>query len=256
MTQNYKMVLEYDGSRYNGWQKQNNTSNTIQQKIEKILSDVSKSDVEVFGSGRTDAGTHAWGQTANFHMHWQGTTEQLFKNINMLLPEDIALLSLQKVDKRFHARFHAVGKKYIYRIWNSEISPVFQRKYVFVNENTLDIEQMKKAACLLLGEHDFKNFCSNKKMKKSTIRHLYSIDIVKKGNEIQIIYIGNGFLYNMVRILTGTLIEVGEKKRTVQSVLDIFSAENRQYAGFTAPAKGLVLAEVYYDTVPVSNILK
>lgn len=244
---NYKMILSYDGSRYNGWQKQGNTSNTIQQKLENIISDVVKEKVEVFGSGRTDAGVHAWAQTANFHTKCSEKPDTIFYYINKALPDDIALLSLQEVDNRFHARLNAKGKKYIYRIWNSSISPVFDRKYVFINENDLNIEEMKKASQYLLGEHDFKNFCSNKRMKKSTIRYIHSIEIIKKQQEIQIVFIGNGFLYHMVRILTGTLIEVAEGKRTAQSVCDIFEAPNRESAGFTAPAKGLVLAETIYN---------
>lgn len=247
MKQNYKMVLKYDGSRYNGWQKQGNTQNTIQQKIENILTNIAGENVEVFGSGRTDAGAHAWGQTANFHMCCVEKEEALFEHINALLPEDIALLSLEKVENRFHARLNAKAKKYVYRIWNSVVSPVFERKYVFVNENSLDVESMKKGANYFIGEHDFKNYCSNKKMKKSTVRTIYSVELVQKEHEIQIVYVGNGFLYNMVRIMTGTLIEVGEGKRTAESIKTIFEAENRQYAGFTAPARGLALAEVYYD---------
>ncbi len=245
--QNYKMLLQYDGSRYNGWQKQGNTKNTIQQKLEEILSQISQKETEVFGSGRTDAGTHAWGQVANFHMQWQGSTNGLFLKINEALPEDIALLSLQKVPPRFHSRLQATAKTYVYRIWNSVIPAVFERKYVFVDKTPLDTEQMKRAAAYLLGEHDFKNFSSVKKTKKSTIRFLYHIEIVKKENEIQLIFTANGFLYNMVRILSGTLIEVGEGKRSAESIKEIFAAKSREAAGFTAPAKGLALAEVFYD---------
>lgn len=244
---NYKMLLQYDGSRYNGWQKQGNTKNTIQEKLENILNRLSENTVEVFGSGRTDAGTHAWGQVANFHMNWEGKTKELFLKINDALPEDIALLSLEKVPSRFHSRLHATAKTYVYRIWNSVIPPVFERKYVFVDKTPLDVEQMKKAASYLLGEHDFQNFSSVKKTKKSTIRFVYHIEFLKKGEEIQLIFTGNGFLYNMVRILSGTLIEVGEGKRKAESIPEIFEAKSREAAGFTAPAKGLVLAKVFYD---------
>lgn len=247
MKQNYKVILKYDGSRYNGWQKQGNTKNTIQEKLETIISDIAGEKIEVFGSGRTDAGTHAWGQVANFHMDWAETEKALFERINALLPEDIAIISLEKAENRFHARLNAKAKKYVYRIWNSSVSPVFERKYVFVNETKLDVESMKKGASYLIGEHDFKNYCSNKRMKKSTVRNLYRIEFVQKEQELQIVYLGNGFLYNMVRIITGTLIEVGEGKRTAESVRAVFEGQNRQCAGFTAPAKGLALAEVYYD---------
>lgn len=243
---NYKMILQYDGSRYDGWQKQGNTGDTIQQKLETLLSDLVGHPVEVIGSGRTDAGVHAYGQVANAKLEWKKSEDELLWSINEKLPEDIAVLVVKEVPIRFHSRLNAQSKTYRYRIWNSKRPPVFERKTVFWCKEPLDIEKMKKASALLLGSHDFKNFSSSKG-KKTTIRTIYRVDIFCKGEEVQIVYHGNGFLYHMVRILTGTLVEVGEGKRTVDSITEIFNAKNRDEAGFTAPAKGLALMEVFYE---------
>lgn len=244
---NYKMILAYDGGRYNGWQKQGNTDNTIQEKLEKLLSKMGGEPIEVAGSGRTDAGTHAKGQVANFHMAWSGTEDELMEEINSHLPEDIAVLSLEEVGMRFHSRLSAKAKIYEYTIWNSPIPPVFDRKYVFWVPETLNLEAMQNAAKEFVGEFDFKSFCANKRMKKSTVRTIYNIDIRRDGHKIILSFHGNGFLYQMVRILTGTLIEVGEGKKTVADMSEILSAQNREVAGFTAPAKGLCLEEVFYE---------
>ncbi|KXL51685.1 tRNA pseudouridine synthase A [Anaerotignum neopropionicum] len=246
MMRNYKMLLAYDGGRYNGWQKQGNTDNTIQEKLEGIVSALAGCPIEVYGSGRTDAGTHAYGQVANFHMNWEGTAEKLMDCINEKLPEDMAVLSLESVSPRFHSRLSAKGKIYEYTIWNSKKPPVFERKYVFWCEKPLHLEKMKEASQAFLGEHDFKSFCANKRMKKSTVRKIYEIQFLCTEDKITISYHGNGFLYQMVRILTGTLIEVGEGKRQPEEISAILAALDREKAGFTAPAKGLVLREVFY----------
>jgi len=244
---NFKMILAYDGGRYNGWQKQGNTDNTIQEKLEGIVSALAGCPTEVYGSGRTDAGTHAYGQVANFHMKWSGTVEELMDCINQKLPEDIAVLSLKMVPPRFHSRLSAKAKTYEYTIWNSKKPPVFQRKYVFWCEKPLNVQKMQEASKAFVGEHDFKSFCANKRMKKSTVRKIYDIQFQCDENKIAISYHGNGFLYQMVRILTGTLIEVGEGKRDVEEIPSILAAMEREKAGFTAPAKGLALKEVYYE---------
>ncbi len=243
---NYKMILAYDGGRYNGWQKQGNTDNTIQEKLEKLLSTLADTPIEVYGSGRTDAGTHAKGQVANFHMNWMGTEAELMAKINSHLPEDIAVLSLEEADGRFHSRLSAKAKTYEYTIWNSPIPPVFERKYAFWVPEKLDVDAMKSAANAFVGIHDFKSFCANKRMKKSTVRTIYSIDIQEDGHKIVLSFRGNGFLYQMVRILVGTLVEVGEGKKNVGDLSGILTAENREAAGFTAPSKGLCLREVEY----------
>lgn len=244
---NYKIVLAYDGTRYNGWQKQGNTDNTIQAKLEHILKDICGQETEVFGSGRTDAGTHATGQVMNFRMDWKGSEKALLDAFNERLPEDMAGLSIEEMPPRFHSRLSAGAKHYSYTIWKSSRPPVFERKYVFRCGGDLDIAAMKQAAAAFLGEHDFKSFCANKRMKKSTVRTIYDIRFEETEDKLILHFYGNGFLYQMVRILTGTLIEVGEGKRKATEMPDILRAESREAAGFTAPSRGLFLREVFYE---------
>lgn len=243
---NYKMIIEYDGTRYNGWQKQGNSENTIQQKIEDVLFKMTEKAIEINGSGRTDAGTHALGQTANFHTDSEMNCDEMVKYFNKYLPKDIAVTDIQEADNRFHARLNAKGKKYIYRIWNSSVHNVFERNYLFSYDNELDVDAMKKAASFLVGQHDFKAFSSIKKNKKSTVREIYSIDISKKGDEISFLFYGNGFLYNMIRIIVGTLIDVGEGKIQPESINGILESCSRENAGKTMPSCGLTLLEVLY----------
>ena len=244
---NYKLVLQYDGTKLNGWQKQGNTDNTIQGKLEAILEKMYGEYVEIHGSGRTDAGVHALGQVANFHASEQFSTEEIQNTLNEYLSKDIRVLDVETVDERFHARLTAKGKTYEYRIDNGKIANVFQRKYTMREENPLDLTAMKNAAAYLLGTHDFKTFCANKKMKKSTVRTITAVEIKENDGIVSIRYTGNGFLYNMVRILTGTLIEVGRGKRAPEDVKEIINAQDRGAAGFTAPAQGLFLVEVDYS---------
>ena len=244
---NYKLVLQYDGTKLNGWQKQGNTDNTIQGKLEAILERMYGEYVEIHGSGRTDAGVHAFGQVANFHASGKFSLEEIKAALNEYLSKDIRVLKVENVDERFHARLTAKAKTYEYRIDNGEVADVFQRKYVMREENPLDLEVMREAAGYLVGTHDFKTFCANKKMKKSTVRTIYSIVIEEKDGMVSIRYNGNGFLYNMVRILTGTLIEVGRGLRKPEEMQAIIDAQDRGAAGFTAPAQGLYLVEVEYD---------
>lgn len=243
---NFRIVLQYEGTKYQGWQKQESTDNTIQGKLENILSKMVGETVEVHGAGRTDAGVHAKGQVAHFKLNTNKSEKQILQYLNQYLPEDIAVISLKEAGERFHARLNAVGKIYQYRIINSDIPNVFDRRYVHVVEQPLDIAKMKQAAELLMGEHDFKAFTSAKKGKKSTVRYIESISIEKTGDEISILYKGDGFLYHMVRILSGTLIEVGLSERSVESVLEALHSLDRKNAGFLAPAKGLTLIEVLY----------
>lgn len=244
---NYKIIIKYDGSDYNGWQKQGNTKNTIQGALEMAVKNVTGEEAEVIGSGRTDAGVHAFAQVANFKLARHIDSLKLKEQLNRNVHDDICILSVEEADIRFHSRLNAKGKKYLYRIQNTIESDVFSRNYKYHYDANLDIELMRKAAQLMVGKHDFRSFCSNKHMKKSTVRTVYSIDITKdKYGEIQILYYGNGFLYNMVRIMTGTLIEVGRGIRDYKSIKDTFSACDRQSAGVTAPACGLMLIEVEY----------
>ena len=243
---NYQLLLQYDGTKLNGWQKQGNTDNTIQGKLEEILKRTYGTEIEVCGSGRTDAGVHAFGQVANFHAPAVYSPEEIQKILNEYLSKDIRVLQVKIVEERFHARLSAKGKTYEYRIDNGRIANVFQRKYTMREELPLDLQAMKDASVYFLGTHDFKTFCANKKMKKSTVRTITSIRIEEKDGIVSIRYTGNGFLYNMVRILTGTLIEVGRGKRKPEEMKSVLEAMDRGAAGFTAPAQGLFLVEVSY----------
>lgn len=249
MKKNIKIVLEYDGSRYDGWQKQGNTDNTIQGKIEAILKKWSGEEIEIHGSGRTDAGVHARGQVANFHIDEKvcPDSETAKGYLNRYLPDDIRILSAEVMSERFHSRLLATRKTYSYSIDTAPKKNVFERKYVWGLGENLDVVSMRKAAEYVLGEHDFKSFCSNKKMKKSTVRKIESIHIEETGTKVVISYTGNGFLYNMVRILTGTLVEVGMGKRKPEEMKAILAAVNREAAGMTAPPEGLSLVMVEYE---------
>lgn len=243
---NFRIVLQYEGTKYQGWQKQESTDNTIQGKLENILSKMAGVPVEVHGAGRTDAGVHAKGQVAHFKIDTQMSENQIMDYMNQYLPEDIAVISLKEAGERFHARLNAIGKIYQYRIVNSTIPHVFDRRYVHMVEKALDIEKMRKAADILEGTHDFKAFTSTKRGKKSTVRTIESIHIKKDGDEIIMTYKGDGFLYHMVRILSGTLIEVGLSERSIGSVHEALQSLDRKNAGMLAPAKGLTLIEVLY----------
>ncbi len=249
MKKNIKIVLEYDGSRYDGWQKQGNTDNTIQGKIEAILYKWSGEEIEVHGSGRTDAGVHARGQVANFHINEKlcSDAKTAMNYLNQYLPEDIRVLSAEEMPERFHSRLLAIRKTYSYSVDMSLKKNVFERKYVWGLGEKLDIAAMRKAADYFVGEHDFKSFCSNKKMKKSTVRRIDSIYIEEMDSKVVFSYTGNGFLYNMVRILTGTLVEVGLGKRKPEEMKRILAAMNREAAGMTAPPEGLFLVTVEYE---------
>ena len=243
---NFRIVLQYEGTKYQGWQKQESTGNTIQGKLENILSRMVDSPIEIHGAGRTDAGVHAKGQVAHFKADTTMTENEILRYINQYLPEDIAVVNVKEAGERFHARLNAIGKIYQYRIMNSEIPHVFERRYVHEETATLDIQKMENAAERLIGTHDFKAFTSTKRGKKSTVRTIESITIDKIGDEIRMTYKGDGFLYHMVRILSGTLIEVGRGERSVESVSEALSSMERENAGFLAPAKGLTLMEVLY----------
>lgn len=247
MKKNYKMTIQYDGTRYDGWQRQGNTGNTIQSKLEDVLGKMVGEDVEIYGSGRTDAGVHAIGQVANVHLDTEKTLQEIMDYVNQYLPDDIALIQLEEVPDRFHSRLNAAGKVYTYWIEMSPKCPVFQRKYVYTLGKKLDVESMRQAAKLLCGTHDYKSFCSKKTLKKSSVRTVKTISFHEHGSQLEIHVIGNGFLYNMVRIMIGTLIEVGLGKRDPESMKEILEARDRQAAGETAPACGLFLTAVMYE---------
>lgn len=250
------MILQYEGTRYQGWQKQASTDNTIQGKLETLLFKMTGEKTEVQGSGRTDAGVHALGQVANFHSDTSMSPSEIMEYMNFYLPEDIAVISLMEAPERFHSRLNAKGKTYCYRVINADVPHVFDRRYVHMAEAELDIGRMRKGAEYLLGSHDFKAFTSNKRSKKSTVRTIEDIRIEKavstsmgmrkEEDEIRFFYSGNGFLYHMARIITGTLLEVGTHERKPEEVGQILKSGLRENAGELVPAKGLTLMEVRY----------
>ena len=246
MKRNFKLTLCYDGTRYRGWQKQGNTDNTIQAKLETLLSRMLGQTVEVAGSGRTDAGVHARRQVCSFRAETELSTEIMLTELRKYLPEDIGALALEEAEERFHARLSCREKTYVYRLWNSAAPNVFERKYVTAWPGVLDEEKMRQAAELLCGEHDFSAFCTARGKKKSAVRRLKNIDFQREGEELRLIFTGDGFLYNMVRILTGTLLEVGSGQRSAESVGEALASGKRELAGFTAPAQGLFLWELRY----------
>ena len=242
---NLRLDICYDGTRYRGWQRLPGQANTIQGKLEQALSRILGEPIEINGSGRTDAGVHALGQVASFHCESAMPAGEILLQLRRYLPEDIGIYSCREVSPRFHARLNAKQKTYCYRIWNSEMPCVFQRRFVAVMPERLDVAAMEQAARLLLGRHDFSAFCGNARMKKSTVRELYAVTIRREGEQLQLRFTGNGFLYNMVRILTGTLVEVGRGARRPETIPELFGAK-REQAGFLAPAQGLCLEEVVY----------
>lgn len=249
---NYRFLIQYDGTRYDGWQKQRNTGRTIQGRLEAVLAKLCgcpEGEIEVQGSGRTDAGVHARGQVANARMDTPLSCAGIRDYLNQYLPADISVVSVTEADGRFHSRLNARAKTYRYRIYTGDAKPVFDRNYIWVptKKTPLYVPDMERAARFLEGEHDFKSFCTNRQMKKSTVRRIYSLRVEQTGDEICMIATGNGFLYNMVRILAGTLYEVGTGERKPEEMEQILKARDRQAAGMLAPAKGLTLEKVYYE---------
>ena len=242
---NLRLDICYDGSRYRGWQRLPGRDDTIQGKLEDCLSRILGERIGISGSGRTDAGVHARHQFENFHCGSTLPCQEILEQLRRYLPEDIGIHSCKEASPRFHARLNAKEKTYLYRIWNSENPCVFDRRFVAVMPETLDVNAMQEAAEKLCGEHDFSAFCGNAKIKKSTVRFIRSIEINPVGEEIRLSFTGNGFLHNMVRILVGTLVEVGRGERMPDSIPDLFGSK-RAEAGFLAPAKGLCLEEVMY----------
>lgn len=244
---NIKMTIEYDGGRYLGWQRLGDSDKSIQGKIEHILTQLTGSPTEIIGSGRTDAGTHARGQIANFKtesdMDLNTMQEILIRN----LPQDIIVKELKEVHERFHSRYNAKGKQYSYYVWNHVIPSAFERNYSFHYPEKLNIENMQKACHKLTGTHDFIGFSALKKTKKSTVRTIDKITIEKKGNLIHFTFVGNGFLHKMVRIITGTLLEIGAGTLEPEAIDDIFESGVRSDAGITVPSQGLFLDEVFYE---------
>lgn len=274
---NYRLEIQYDGTRYNGWQKQPDTNNTIQGKIEDVFSRMAPDQpypIQLISAGRTDAGVHARCQVANIHLETPLSCEDIRTYLNRYLPEDIGIVSVSPAGERFHARLNASGKTYCYRVALDPALHILERRYMtpiseiisrleanarkdlpfpptepaFLRLSTgdFDLSSMQAAADLLVGTHDFGGFTS-RRMKKSTVRTIKQISIEELPGELRLSFTGDGFLYNMVRILTGTLWEAAFHLRDAASVDRILHQADRTFAGFTAPARGLILTEVYYS---------
>lgn len=244
---NIKLILEYDGSRYNGWQRQTTIKSTVQGRIEHVLQLMTGEKIELHGSGRTDTGVHALGQVANFHTQSQKGLSEIEDYLHKYFPDDINLLDIQEMPERFHSRLNSKGKEYLYQIWNHPFKKnIFNRGYYFHIKKPLNIEKMKEAADLFVGTKDFRSFTALKSKNKSTVRTLSKIDILKKESAITINFSGDGFLHRMVRVITGTIIQVGLGELSVSEIEEMFEKEKRSVAGFTAPPHALFLLKVIY----------
>lgn len=243
---NLKLSIQYDGSKYKGWQKQKEGVLTIQGKLESVLSKMTGEDIQLIGCGRTDSGVHAYDYTANFHTESNLSVDKMLDYIYKFLPEDIVVKSIKDTSDRFHARYNAKSKTYIYSINNNRFRDVFERKYVYHIDKKLDVEEMKKAAEILIGTHDFKSFTRLKSSNKSTVKTINYIDISEDNGLILIEINGNAFLLNMVRIITGVLIEAGLHNITSYDVELILDRKQRDQTIPIAPPKGLCLKSVQY----------
>lgn len=246
---NIKLVIEYDGSRYDGWQKQsaNKKSITIQDKIEAVLTKMEGEEIQLIGAARTEAGVHALSQIANFKTNSTMKAYEMKHYLNRFLPRDIAVLEVLDVPERFHSSFNAKSFKYEYRISMGEVASVFERKYNYYSFQKLDVKKMREASKYLVGSHDFKAFSDNKRMKKSTVRELYDIDIYNDIQAITITIHGDDFWPHMARIIVGTLFEVGRGEKEPEQVKEIMESKDRNLAGITMEPQGLFLQEVIYE---------
>lgn len=243
----FKIIVAYDGTEYCGFARQRQ-ANTIQQTLETAISKIVRHDVIIHGAGRTDAGVHAQGQCCIFDSETKIPPEKLILAINSHLPKDIAVKSLEVVDESFHPRFGAKRKTYRYQIYNSRIRDPFLCKYCYQYKGEINIERMQEAAKEIVGEHDFACFCaSGSTVKGSMVRTVYDIHIKKENNLVTVDISGNGFLYNMVRIIVGTLLYVSEGKLSAQDVRHIIESKDRTKAGPTAPAEGLTMLQIIYE---------
>ena len=243
---NLKLLLEYDGTAYSGWQRQANGL-SIQQVVEEAIGRIVGQEVQVEGSGRTDAGVHALGQVAHCRLHSRIPVRNLLLGINSLLPPDIALLALEEAPLTFHARFDALRKSYIYRICNRLVRPALERYHSWFIWTPLDLSAMREAAQVFLGKHDFTSFCSTHTGSSDRVRTVYSLTVEQNpGGTILIFLEANGFLRYMVRTIVGALVEVGKGKTSPADLAVILAAKDRRLAGLTVPPQGLYLKDVTY----------
>lgn len=245
---NIKMIMMYDGSRYKGFQRLlgENENSTIQGLIEECLGELLEERTRIIGSGRTDSGVHAYGQVANFYTNNRMECESIKTKLNQLLPNDIVVFQIEEVLSSFHSRYDAKEKTYEYHIDTRREACVFKRKYALHYPTFLDINKMNEAAKELIGEHDFSAFSSRMSDSRTTIRTIYELDIKKDQDEVRILIKGNGFLYNMVRIIVGTLLLVGKGEVKPSQIRQILESGNRENAGPTISSHGLFLKSVEY----------
>lgn len=241
---NYKLTIQYDGGRYQGWQRLGNSDNTIQGKIESVLTEMAGEPIEIFGCSRTDSGVHALAQIANFKMDGNSTESEVMNYLNRYLPQDISIVEVELVPERFHARYNAKDKTYLYKIWNEQYTNPFMRKYSMHVEETLNIPSMKEACQYFIGTHDFTSYSNAKSKKKSMVREIYTIEIEEIAGFLEIRVRGNGFLYNMVRKIVGTLIEVGLGEIVAAKIPSILESKERVQTGRMADPAGLYLENV------------
>ena len=241
---NVLMGVSYLGTNYAGWQKQDNALG-IQEVIENALAELCNCKVEIFASGRTDSGVHAFEQCFSCEINFENI-HKLVLALNSKLPKDIRILWVKEVDKNFHARFSAHKKTYLYRIKTDSIESPFDQQITTYIPYSLNLDKMKEASNYLVGEHNFKAFCSSGSSVPDFVRTVYFINITKTDNLFEFEICGNGFLYNMVRIIVGTLVDVGRGRLSVSKIKEILNSNNRQNAGKTMPAKGLILKKVDY----------
>ena len=254
MQKNILLTLAYDGTRYSGWQKQGNTENTIQNKLETLLGRMFGQPIEIHGAGRTDAGVHACGQRANFKVDTALAPHEIMTQMNAFLPQDIAVVDACEVPARFHSRLSAMKKTYRYRYLPGDIPDVFNGRYVWQTGAALDAEAMARACTVLYGAHDFLGFCDLKRMKKSSVRTVYDAKVSQRGREVVLEVTATGFLYHMMRIIAGTLYQVGTGSRAETEFALALQTGQRADAGPLAPAKGLTLVCVQYPAQPSDRL--
>ncbi len=243
---NFKLISAYDGTLYHGFQRQENAL-AIQQVMEDTAEKILGQKVTIIGCSRTDTGVHAREFCLNFRHDSPISCDGMLRAFNSLLPDDIAMLSCEEADMDFHARYDCTAKEYVYEIYNSRVKNPFLKSRSLLYGPHLDEELLNNTAQLFVGTHDFKSFCSVHTAKKTTVRTIHRFEVNREGKFVRMLVKGDGFLYNMVRILVGTLIYVNEGKFTPTQIEDILLQKDRTKAGKTAPAHGLYLNKVYYD---------
>lgn len=243
----YFAVVSYRGTSFCGWQKQTVSKlPSIEETIEKVISRILSNETKIYGSGRTDAGVHALAQTFHFDSDKELDVKRFMNSLNELLPEDIRILSVEKVSDDFHARFSAISKTYLYKIRNSKVSNPFSFNLEYTLGQTLDVEKMVEASKLFIGEHNFQNFTSKEEDEQKFLRNIGEITIIPDKNNIEIILKGNGFMRYMVRMIVGNLIQVGLGKLTKEDIQEALNNPVRKPSSYKAPAHGLYLKEVIY----------